>query len=140
MIESTLSRPNARSSFSVLWATAIATLACCVLLLPSSEARGGPSTNKAAGVRLDTATVNGLVVDRYTWQDSKGWPRTASLVRYGQTLNGQPRGGYAARFTYQVFEQATGRWRTVAINAPTDRGDAGFGYFVSQKTTRGRRG
>jgi hypothetical protein len=55
-----------------------------------------------------------------------------SLVRYGQDLGGEPRGGYANQLTYEVFD---GDWQTVYINAPV-AGDGGFGYFVSHEIFR----
>src|SRR5215211_966003 len=55
---------------------------------------GVPALRAGGHVRRETGTVNGLVVDRYTWRDAKGRPRSASLVRYGQG-----RGGYAVQFT-----------------------------------------
>ncbi|MBI4469687.1 MAG: hypothetical protein HY650_10240 [Acidobacteria bacterium] len=90
---------------------------------------GEPALNAGENLRLETGVVNGLMVDRYTWRDSAGRPRSASLVRYGQ-----PTGGYAIQLTYQVQENS--RWRTVYLNPPQFRGDAGFGYFVSHELYR----
>lgn len=90
---------------------------------------GEPALNPNENVRLETGVVNGLMVDRYTWRDSAGRPRSASLVRYGQAT-----GGYAIQLTYQV--QENNRWRTVYLNPPQFRGDAGFGYFVSHELYR----
>lgn len=90
---------------------------------------GEPALNPSENVRLETGMVNGLLVDRYTWRDSAGRPRSASLVRYGQAT-----GGYAIQLTYQV--QENNRWRTVYLNPPPFRGDAGFGYFVSHELYR----
>lgn len=139
MIRSAFSRVIIKSSVPVFLALAIAAFAGCVLLSSSSAARGEigpPSIRAGEKVRLETGTVNGLVVDRYTWRDSKGRPRSASLARYGQKVNGQPRGGFAAQFTYQALEPETGKWSTVELDVPEDRGDAGFGYFVSHEAYR----
>ncbi|MCA9146371.1 MAG: cadherin-like domain-containing protein, partial [Planctomycetales bacterium] len=84
-------------------------------------------------LRVDTGVVNGLLVDRYTWRDSSSRPRSVSLVRYGQTLHGDPRGGYANQITYEVLNAATSQWEIVYINPPPNRDDAGFGYFVSHE-------
>ena len=97
---------------------------------------GEPALRAGENVRVDVGSVNGLVVDRYTWRDSKGRPRSASLVRYGQTLGGRPRGGYAVQFTYQAVNPTTGRPRTIFIDPPGNRPDAGFGYFVSHERYR----
>ena len=127
-------------SLRVRLALAIAVLASYPLGMPASAQAMSvlPVAGLPAGidVRRETGLVNGLVVDRYTWRDSKGRPRSISLVRYGQTLNGQPRGGYANQITYQVRNAATGAWRTVSLNPPPSRGDAGFGYFVSHEWYR----
>jgi hypothetical protein len=90
---------------------------------------GEPALNPNEDLRLETGMVNGLMVDRYTWRDSTGHPRSASLVRYGQQS-----GGYAIQLSYQV--QENNRWRTVYLNPPQFRGDAGFGYFVSHELYR----
>jgi hypothetical protein len=91
---------------------------------------GEPRLNANENIRLETGMVNGLLVDRYTWRDSTGHPRSASLVRYGW----QATGGYAVQLAYQV--QENNRWRTVYLNPPQYRGDAGFGYFVSHELYR----
>jgi hypothetical protein len=92
---------------------------------------GEPRLNPNERIRLETGMVNGLLVDRYTWRDSAGRPRSASLVRYGQGA-----GGYAVQFTYQVQDSLFASWRTVYLNPPQFRGDAGFGYFVSHELYR----
>ena len=110
--------------------------------LDSLEARcmlaalGEPALNAAEDLRLDTGEVNDLTVDRYTWRDSQGRPRSVSLVQYGQTLNALPRGGYANQLTFQELDAATSQWSTVYIDPPAGRGDAGFGYFVSHEVYR----
>lgn len=83
----------------------------------------------AAAVQHQVTTVQGVKVDRYKWQDSKGRPRTVSLKRQG---NGNPgNGGYAVQMTYQV--KKGNKWRTVVVNSPSNEG---FGYFVSHERYR----
>jgi len=92
---------------------------------------GEPTLNPNENLRLETGLVNGLMVDRYTWRDSTGHPRSTSLVQYGQDT-----GGHAIQLTYQVQDAGTSQWRTVYLNPPQYRGDAGFGYFVSHELYR----
>jgi len=108
-----------------------ALLSGAVLLQPAHafDPLGEPTLNAGQDIRLDTGIVNGLIADRYTWRDSTGHPRSASLVRYGQ-----PTGGYAIQFTYQILR--TGSWRTFYLNPPPFREDGGFGYFVSHELFR----
>ena len=97
---------------------------------------GTPALKAGENVRRESGIVNGLLVDRYTWRDGKGRPRSASLVRYGQQVGGQPRGGYAVQFTYQVFDAGSGAWKTMRIDPPRSDPAAGFGYFVSHERWR----
>lgn len=76
-------------------------------------------------------TVNGIKVDRYTWQDSHQRPRSVSLKMEGHGNSGH--GGYAVQMTYQY--NANGVWKIVTANA-TPGGDGGFGYFVSHERYR----
>jgi hypothetical protein len=119
-------------------AALVAVLLGCLLSSPAYgySQLGPPTLNPGENLRLETGIVNGLVVDRYTWRDAKGRPRSASLVRYGQRVNGAPRGGYAGQFSYQVRVPSSNTWRTVYLNPPDYRGDAGFGYFVSHELLR----
>lgn len=75
--------------------------------------------------------VNGLSVDRYTWRDASGRPRSVSLKRQGDGNPGN--GGYAVQMTYQYLDAGT--WRTVTVNQ-TSGGDGGFGYFVGHERYR----
>lgn len=103
---------------------------------PAYNKLGKPKLQAGQNIRLETGIVNNLVVDRYTWRDSHGRPRSASLVRFGQQLDGQPRGGYAIQFSHQIFDTVKRKWKTVYLNPPPFRGDAGFGYFVSHELYR----
>lgn len=85
---------------------------------------------QSAPVRHDEPRVGGVMVDRYTWIDSKGRSRSVSLKKEG---NGNPgHGGYAVQMTYQVPNGAS--WRVVRVNAAP--GEGGFGYFVSHERYR----
>lgn len=102
------------------------TLAAAVLAAFAAVA-GKPTISAAVQVQL--VTVNGFVVDRYTWRDSRNRPRSVSLKRQG---NGNPgNGGYAVQMTYQVNNG--GVWQTITANAPAGEG---FGYFVSHERYR----
>src|SRR5262249_35906437 len=107
-------------------------LLCCQVLPPPAhgfDELGEPTLSAGQDILLETGIVNGLIVDRYTWRDSTGHPRSASLVQYGQ-----PTGGYAIQFTYQILR---GRlWKTFYLNPPPFREDGGFGYFVSHELFR----
>ena len=80
-------------------------------------------------MRRDEAVVGGVPVDRYTWIDSAGRPRTASLKRQSGGANG----GYAVQLTYEVPDGAG--WRTVTADG-TGGGEKGFGYFVAHERYR----
>lgn len=97
------------------WVVAV----CAAVLLPSATA--------SAAVQHTVTTVNGLKVDRYSWTDSNGRMRTASLKREGEGNPGH--GGYAVQMTYQAF--LNGAWRNIVVNS-----DEGFGYFVSHEIYR----
>ncbi|MCP3169483.1 hypothetical protein [Myxococcus qinghaiensis] len=88
-----------------------------------------PSSEQGDGVSRESTVVGGHSVDRYTWTDSRGRPRTVSLKR--QTSAGN--GGYAVQLTYQV--QAGADWRTVTVDG-TAGGESGFGYFVGHELYR----
>ncbi|MBZ4395131.1 hypothetical protein [Myxococcus sp. AS-1-15] len=88
-----------------------------------------PAFEQGDGVSRESAVVGGVDVDRYTWTDSKGRPRTLSLKR--QTAAGN--GGYAVQMTYQVAAGAD--WRTVTVDG-TGGGERGFGYFVGHELYR----
>lgn len=97
-----------------------------------------PTLAPGQRVRREVGIINSAIVDRYTWRDASKRPRSVSLVRYGQVVNGRRQGGYAIQFTYQIPVAMAGpsQWRTVYINPPADRSDAGFGYFVSHELYR----
>jgi hypothetical protein len=83
----------------------------------------------AQAVTRTVTTVNGFTVDKYTWTDSAGLPRSVSLKREG---NGNPgHGGYAVQMTYRI--NSGGPYPLVTVN--NDPGD-GFGYFVSHERYR----
>ena len=85
-------------------------------------AMSGPAT----AVSHLVTTVNGFRVDRYSWTDSSGRPRTVSLKREGDGNPGH--GGYAVQMTYRTAANTL-----VTVN--NDPGD-GFGYFVSHERYR----
>jgi hypothetical protein len=116
----------AAASFALPAAPAVLALSA----LPTPTLRSGEN------IRHEVGIVNRLTVDRYVWRDSHGKPRSASLVRYGQRVDGSPRGGYAVQLTYQI-QNSAGVWSTFKINPPADdQGDGGFGYFVSHENYR----
>src|SRR5919202_1107035 len=127
-------RANSKSRFAIWLAAALAVLLSWAASTPAhgSGELSRPSLSPGENIRHEIGIVNGLTVDRYTWRDSKARPRSASLVQYGQG----PRGGYANQFTFQVFNSTTNRWRTIYIDPPDGRSDAGFGYFVSHELYR----
>lgn len=79
------------------------------------------------GVAFKQETINGIAVNTYTWTDSAGRPRTASLKREGSGNPGH--GGYAVQLTYEVAG------RTVRVDG-TQGGEMGFGFFVGHERTR----
>ncbi|GAB6140254.1 hypothetical protein JCM14076_09830 [Methylosoma difficile] len=88
-----------------------------------------PPTLDATGkVKAEVGTVNGKNVLRYTWRDSSGKPRSASLVCHDAA--GTNCGGYAWQFTYQAADGTA-----VQVNASA-KSDGGFGYFVSHELYR----
>lgn len=91
---------------------------------PQTAAAGTAPTHRIT-------TLNGLKVDVYRWNDSKGRPRAVFLKREGEGNPGH--GGYAIRMTYQA--RFAGKWRTVVADA-VEGGDGGFGYFVSHERYR----
>src|SRR5688572_9070999 len=103
----------------VLKTAAAGLIATLVLTMPPAEA-----------AQSQSATVNGVVVDRVTWRGSDGGIRTASLKRQG---NGNPgNGGYAVQLTYPYL--LNGVSTTMTVNA-SSAGD-GFGYFVAHERYR----
>ena len=93
-----------------------------------------PLANPALGAGQDILVENGEVtvagfgavtVVRYTWRDSAGNPRSVALVPASGSNS-----GYALRFTYVVGGN------TVNVDAASDNGDGGFGYFVSHELYR----
>jgi hypothetical protein len=121
-------------------AAAVLLVPALVVAAPSVQALStlpAPSLPTGVNIRHEVGLVNGLAVDRYTWRDSKSRPRSVSLVRYGQKVNGTSSGGYAVQITYQVQNATTKAWSTIRINPPAnDQGDGGFGYFVSHEYYR----
>lgn len=101
-----------------------ALLLAALLALPL--ARPAPADAAVAHV---VTTVGALKVDRYTWRDSKGRPRSVSLKQEGAGNPGH--GGYAVQMTYQVNNG--GAWSTVVASATSGEG---FGYFVSHENFR----
>ncbi len=93
------------------------------------DAGAEPTLEAGDGVARETTTVAGIPVDRYTWTDAQGRPRTVSLKRQSPAGNG----GYAVQMTYQV--PAGAEWRTVTVDG-TAGGEAGFGYFVAHELYR----
>jgi hypothetical protein len=81
----------------------------------------------AAAVSVNTATVNGVSADVWSWTDAAGHTRTVALKKEGNGNSGH--GGYAVQFTYQAGNTQ------ITINAETG-GDGGFGYFVSHERYR----
>lgn len=88
------------------------------------------AASPAGAATVQTATVNGFVVDRVSWTDSMGRIRTASLKREGNGNAGH--GGYAVQMTYRYLKN--GALTTMTVN-PSDAGD-GFGYFVGHERYR----
>ncbi|RJS19290.1 hypothetical protein DRW03_23340 [Corallococcus sp. H22C18031201] len=88
-----------------------------------------PALEQGDGVSRETATVGGVSVDRYTWTDAQGRPRTVSLKRESASSHG----GYAVQLTYQVKSGAS--WRTVTVDGTTG-GERGYGYFVAHELYR----
>jgi hypothetical protein len=86
-----------------------------------------PVGSASAAVSHTVTTVNGLMVDRYSWPDSNGRVRTVSLKQEGAGNPGH--GGYAVQMTYQAF--VNNAWRTFVVNS-----SEGFGYFVSHENGR----
>ncbi|HQR18848.1 MAG TPA: hypothetical protein PK948_10770, partial [Gemmatimonadales bacterium] len=72
--------------------------------------------------------IGSVTVNRYTWRDSAGDPRSVSLVPASPSTS-----GYAVQMTYTVVD--AGAKRTATINADP-AGDGGFGYFVSHELVR----
>jgi hypothetical protein len=87
-----------------------------------------PSLDPAGKVKAEIGTVNGKNVLRYTWRDSVGKARSASLVCTGTAST--TCGGYAWQFTYQVAGGTS-----VVVN-PALNAEGGFGYFVSRELFR----
>lgn len=76
-----------------------------------------------------STTVGGVAVDRYTWNDSTGRPRSVSLKRQ----SGGDNGGYAVEMTYEVPQGSAFRKVTVRGDGG---GENGFGYFVAHERYR----
>ena len=87
-----------------------------------------PAHQAGDGISRDTVTVDAAAADRYTWTDSKGRTRTATLKRQG-TGNG----GFAIELTWQEPDGAS--LRTVTANG-RGGGEMGFGYFVAHERYR----
>jgi hypothetical protein len=96
--------------------------------LPDTGKSTGPDVETGDGVARQAATVAGIAVDRYTWIDSAGRTRSASLRRQGAG-----NGGYAVELTCDTPEG--GGWRTVTLRG-TGGGEQGFGYFVAHELYR----
>ncbi len=90
-----------------------------------------PQTHQGDGVGFVTDGVNGIRVDRYTWTDSAGRPRTVSLKRQGEGNPGN--GGYAVQITYEHLVGAA--WQPIVLGG-TGGGEQGFGYFVAHEHYR----
>lgn len=104
-------------------------LVCLTALLafPFSATAEEPEASKEVFHRV--IKVNGLRVNYYAWDDSKGLRRTVSLKQQHPSNPGN--GGYAIQMTYEVGPPNARR--KVTVNAdPND----GFGYFVSHERYR----
>ena len=95
---------------AILPLLALTAPAAAATVLPTPVLRSGENLRHEGGL------VNRLFVDRYTWRDSRSRPRSVSLVRYGQNVNGHPRGGYANQVTYQTRNATTHAWSTIRIS------------------------
>lgn len=87
-----------------------------------------PTLDPTGNIKAEVGALNGKNVLRYTWGDSTGKPRSASLIC--QDSAGTNCGGYAWQFTYQAADSTD-----IAVNAATEE-DSGFGYFVSHEMYR----
>lgn len=87
-------------------------------------------TAPAYAVTRTDSVVNGVAVDRYVWDDSKGNVRTVSLKKQGSGNPGN--GGYAVEMTYRYNDD--GVWRTKRVSSSS--ANEGFGYFVSHERYR----
>jgi len=89
-----------------------------------------PAAPPAQAALREAVVVNGSVVDRITWSDVYGRPRSVSLKREGAPNTGH--GGYAVQMTYRYVYN--GVVTPMTVN-PTSAGD-GFGYFVGHERYR----
>jgi uncharacterized repeat protein (TIGR02543 family) len=112
----------------LLAATVLSLLAGHAAAVPLAE----PALAAGQDIRQETGeiTVNAAAVTvvRYTWRDSRGDPRSVSLVPASPST-----AGYAVQMSYTVID--AGNKRTAFINADPAP-DGGFGYFVSHELFR----
>src|SRR5438552_18761411 len=71
---------------------------------------------------------DGILSDRFTWQDGSGHPRVAVLAHNdGAAGPGGSRGGAMREFRYQLADGST---RIANVTTYPNSGYAGFGYIV----------
>lgn len=110
-----------------LWVLGVVCLVGCSEVQPVPDAGNEPEVpagpENGDGVSWKQESVNGIAVDTYTWTDSAGRTRTASLKREGAGNSGH--GGYAVQLTIDALR----------VDG-TQGGEMGFGFFVGHERSR----
>jgi len=71
--------------------------------------------------------VHAITSDRFTWRDSSGQPRVASLAHNDNETEGGSHGGALREFKYQL---SNGQTRTATVTTYGNAGYGGFGYVT----------
>ncbi|HEX3071359.1 MAG TPA: hypothetical protein VHX14_22535, partial [Thermoanaerobaculia bacterium] len=71
--------------------------------------------------------VHTITSDRFTWRDSSGQPRVASLAHNDNETEGGSNGGALREFKYQL---SNGQTRTATVTTYGNAGFGGFGYVT----------
>lgn len=91
---------------------------------PPTSGGPPPTTNCKALAVAPAQSLNGFLVDRYTWFDQDCTPRMADMVRNTEKDPAGFFGGYMRRYTYQVSGKAR-------VCESTNPSHPGFGYLVN---------
>jgi hypothetical protein len=91
-----------------------------------------PGSTPASTMQIDhDVTVSNMVSDRFTWQDSSGQPRVASLAHNDTAPFMGSQGGALREFRYQL---SSGQTRIATVTTYGNAGYGGFGYVTDHSS------
>jgi hypothetical protein len=93
---------------------------------------GQPTATVVNAIQIDhDVLVHTITSDRFTWRDSNGQPRVASLAHNDAQTEGGSHGGALREYKYQL---SNGQTRTAIVTTYGNAGYGGFGYVVSHSS------